>query len=394
MSNVVFRWMISSLTVCFFVVPTCTVRAQSVLAPARQSAATKRQQQWLAATPYERQRLAEKIGEDGARTFAKQKGWDIISDGLEKVVPQGPDQVCRGADGTVHVIEAKGGSSRLGWAYGHPQGSADWAVESAKRVLRSPSAGPVEKRAAQAVLESAAQSKLQVHVVRTKHCLGEPMVAVLEQTTRTSPGARRAAADAIKDLARAAQHSAGSMSHDAGRAARIAAETTDDVARSSARAGNTVLQRAAKGAVVVGAAVDVGLRVKDGVGIEQQYRAGEISQQQREVLHARNAAGMAGGWGGAAAGAWIAAQAAAPIAAATGPAAPYVEGGAAFAGSVAGYIGGEKAAAAAVEFGVRKVHAAGTTIADAAASGARTVRDAAGSVRDSVRSAWNWAWGQ
>ncbi|MBM4075800.1 MAG: hypothetical protein FJ267_09175, partial [Planctomycetes bacterium] len=140
----------------------------------REAHGTLRQKQWLNATIDQRRRLAEQLGEEGGRAYAKSKGWEPIHDGTSRGIPQGPDQVYRSADGRVHAIEAKGGTSQLGHAYGHPQGSSEWAVESAKRVMRSPNASTAEKTAAEAVLKAAAQGKLDVHVVRTSHVLGEP----------------------------------------------------------------------------------------------------------------------------------------------------------------------------------------------------------------------------
>lgn len=82
--------------------------AEAVAPPSRSAGAaaqvgTLRQQEWLKATPEQRVRIAEEIGEQGARKFAQAKGWQPILDGTEKSIPQGLDQVYRGADGTVHV---------------------------------------------------------------------------------------------------------------------------------------------------------------------------------------------------------------------------------------------------------------------------------------------------
>jgi hypothetical protein len=317
-------------------------------------------------------KLAEQLGDEGARTFAKAKAWTPVFDGTGRGLVQGPDQVYLGSDDLVHVIEAKGGSGQLGQAYGHPQGSSEWSVEAAKKVLRHSNATEAEQRGAQLILEAAAKGKLQVHVVRTSHVLGEPTVAVLEQTVKCSDDAARLAQSALDDIARAATHGI----DDAARAA-------DDVARAAAE-GSTVAKTVAKVALPVAVAVDAGLRVREGVETEQRFAAGEITLQQREVAHARNAAGMAGGWAGAWAGAELGAAggAAAGTAVAPGPGTAIggVVGG--VAGGVAGYFGGEAAAAAAAEWAVDKVHEAGTTVSE-------TAHSAAGG----VQRAWNWAWG-
>ncbi len=173
------------------------------MAVEKAAAGTVRQQQWLAATPNERVRLAEAIGDDGARAMAKAKGYDLIYDGSSRTMPQGPDQVYRGKDGRVIVYEAKGGSGQLGHAYGYPQGSTEWAVESAKRVLRSAKASEAEQRAAKEILEAAAKGKIDVHVIRTSHVLGEPTAAVLEQSMRCSDDSTRLAQAALTDIASA-----------------------------------------------------------------------------------------------------------------------------------------------------------------------------------------------
>jgi hypothetical protein len=128
----------------------------------------------------------------------------------------------------------------------------------------------------------------------------------------------------------------------------------------------TKTARAVKGAkalLVVGAVVDAVGRANQAVITEDRFARGEITQEVREIEHAKNAGGMAGGWAGALGGGWVAAQAAAPLAAMTGPAAPYVEGAAILAGGVAGYLGGEKAAEALAESAVCAVHSTGTTLA-------------------------------
>lgn len=318
------------------------------------TAGTARQQQWIKATVDQRVKLAEQLGDEGARTFAKAKGWSPVFDGKVRGVVQGPDQVYRAIDGTVHVIEAKGGSGQLGRGYGYAQGSSEWAVESAKRVLLNPAATEAERGGAVSVLEGAAKGNLQVHVVRTSHVLGEPTAAVLEQTVKSSGDTAKLAASALDDLG------------------RKSAQIADDVVRASddavrvANNGGRMLRTAAKAAVPIAVAVDGGLRISDGIETERQFQAGEISQQQREVAHAKNAAGMAGGWGGALVGAKLGAlgggAAGTVVAPGPGTAVGGVVGG--IAGGVAGYLGGETAAEAASEWAVDSVHAAETTNAE------------------------------
>ncbi len=311
-------------------------------------------------------------------------------DGVGRAIAQGPDQVYLGTDDLVHVIEAKGGSGQLGHAYGHPQGSSEWAVKSAKKVLCNSNATEAERRGAQAILESAAKGKLQVHVVRTSHILGEPTAAVLEQTVNCSDEAARLAQSALDDIARAAARGiddAAMATDDVARAAARgiddAAMATDDVARAAAESG-TVAKTLANVALPAAVALDAGFRVLDGVKVEQRFATGQITSQQREVAHAKNTSGMFGGWAGAWAGAELGATGGAAAGTAVAPGPGTAIGGLAggVAGGAAGYFAGEAAAAAAAEWAVDKVHAAGTSLSETASSAA-----------GSVQRAWNWAWG-
>lgn len=338
----------------------------------RSAAGTVRQQSWLKATAAQRVKLAEQLGDEGARAFAKAKAWIPVFDGSGRRLAQGPDQVYRGSDGLVHVVEAKGGGSQLGRAYGHSQASSEWAVEAAKKVLRHPNATDAERRGAKLVLDAAANGKLQVHVVRTSHALGEPTAAVLEQTVNCSDDAARLAQAALGDLAKTAATSVDD-----------AARTADGVAKAAAE-GSKAGKIVAKVALPVAVAVDAGFRVRDGVEIEQQFAAGKITLQHREVAHAANVAGMAGGWAGAWAGAELGAAGGAAIGTAVVPGPGTTVGAAVggLAGGVAGYVGGEAAAASAAEWAMDKVHAAGTTVSETANSAAH-----------GLQQAWNWARG-
>jgi hypothetical protein len=160
---------------------------------------TARQSAWLKATTEERIILAEALGENGAVRLARSRGWSPILDAGARTVPQGPDLVYRGADGTVLVIEAKGGSSSLNRAYGYEQGTSEWAVKSAERMAGMEGASEAEKRAAVEVLGAARDGKLQVHVMRTKPVLGEPKKAVIEQTVKCSPQATELAREGRVD---------------------------------------------------------------------------------------------------------------------------------------------------------------------------------------------------
>jgi len=354
--------------------PSSLVRAQAVVpevaaqtggSATASAAGTPRQQAWLKASIDQRARLAEQLGDEGARAFANAKGWKPIFDGTRRAFAVGPDQAYQGAGGVVHVLEAKGGNSRLGNGYGHAQGTPEWAVESAKRVLRAAKVTPAERTAAEAILRAADKGRLEVHVIRTSHVLGEPRAAVLEQSLRSAKPVARIARAALKDLT------------------KTSVQASDDVARAvtggaeAVASGSTTLKTIGKAAVGIGVAVDGVLRVGDGIETERQFADGAISQEQREVAHAKNVAGMAGGWGGAVAGAKLGAAAGGTagsmIAPGPGTAIGAAVGGTA--GGVAGYIGGEAVAEATAEWVADEVHASGTTISEAAGN------------------AWNWTAG-
>jgi len=292
---------------------------------------TARQREWLTATINERVRLAELLGEEGARAYAGKKGYEPILTKADKSLPQGFDQVYRARDGSIVVIEAKGGTSAIGRAYGCQQGTPEWAVQAAKRVAESPKASAVEKQAATLVLEAARDGKLTVQVVRTRHALGEPVVAVLESTLKAGQAEGKAAAAILEEAAVATK-----AAQAAGRAAK-SAEATSKIG-----AGASTLSKVGKAAGVVGVAVDGAIRMNSAVETEKKYQAGDLTGEERVTAHAKNAAGMAGGLGGALAGAKGGAAAGGAVGAFFGgvgaPIGAAIGGGI---GAICGYFGGE-----------------------------------------------------
>ena len=155
---------------------------------------------------------------------------------------------------------------------------------------------------------TAANGKLEVHVVRTTHTLGEPHVAKLEQTTKCSEQASRAAREAVAAAAKSANKAikeVAKASDDAARAADDVARVGDDIARLGddvARSADDVARATARSSGLVagaptilvpaGIALDAGMRVVDGIETERRFEAGEISGRERTVAHGRNAAGM------------------------------------------------------------------------------------------------------
>ena len=338
---------------------------------------TARQAQWLQASLDERVRLAERLGEEGAEALAARKGYEPLLRNRDKVLRQGFDQVYRAKDGGIVVIEAKGGTSAIGRAYGCQQGTPEWAVQAAKRVAESSKASAAEKQAARLVLEAAREGNLTAQVVRTRHVLGEPVAAVLESTLKAGQAEGKVAATVLEELgvgAKAAQS--------VGQVARTAE------ASSKAASGASTLSKVGKVVGVVGIAVDGGLRINSAMETEKKFERGEISDKERELAHAKNAAGMAGGWCGAivaaklgATGGGLAGTAVAP---GPGPAFGATLGGAA--GGVAGYFGGEAATEKTATWVVQTVHDSGTRVAD-------VVTGALWWSTTPIRGAWNRLFG-
>ncbi|MBC7351935.1 MAG: hypothetical protein H5U08_06210 [Thermogutta sp.] len=365
---------------------------------------TDRREDWIRATPEQRNPIAEKIGEEGARAYAKSRGYEPIFDGVGRTIPQGLDQVYRDPrTGEIVVIEAKGGTSPLGRAYGYEQGTKQWAIKSAERMAINPKASAVERKAGVEVIKAALRNDLRVEVVRTEHVLGRPVRVILESVHRSSECAEevRALAQAamerlrltglvVEELPRRTTVSGestekvGSVARgmetltkalpeaaeeikQAGRVGRGAVAAEEGVlqaTRGTARAAEAVemaaaaskaeraisgLGKAARAAGPVAAALDVGVRIYRSHEVEEAYQKGEITREQRNLEHAKNVTGCVGGWAGAWAGAELGGSAGAAIGTAICPGVGTAIGGAVggIAGAIGGYWAGEKGA----EFG-------------------------------------------
>jgi hypothetical protein len=306
--------------------------------------------------------MAERLGEQGATALAAKKGYRPLLTGEQKAVRQGFDQVYLAPDGRVVVVEAKGGTSALGRGYGAAQGTAEWAIKAARETLNGSKTSAAEKSATRIVLEAAEQGNLTVEVVRTRHVLGEPVAAVLESSNSVTAAERTLVSEILRDsgsLIRPAVEGTAEAAEGA-TGALIAAEGSAQAASAMEGAGHvaTVGSRLPTAAKVAGGAavvIDVGARGCDACyHVEQQYRAGEISNHDRVKAHAKNAGGFVGGWTGAWAGAEAGALAGGAGGALCGgvcaPIGAFLGG---VAGAIGGYCGGqyvgEKAAEAAVD---------------------------------------------
>ena len=84
----------------------------------------------------ERRVFSERIGELGAERYAADQKWKTLLSPHGRELRIGPDSIYwNPQSGRVHVIEAKGGSGRVGVSYGTPQGTNKNTIRSAKGIL-------------------------------------------------------------------------------------------------------------------------------------------------------------------------------------------------------------------------------------------------------------------
>ena len=192
-------------------------------------------------------------------------------------------------------------------------------------------------------------------MVRTKQILGEPTKAVLEKTSKCTKEATKLAKailpqtvvpgeSSVAALRRAPADPAEGVCHGAEAAPKTtrAAGEGAGAAEGVGTAAKT-LRVAAKGVAIAGFALDAGLRAKQSVAVERAYNAGQLSRDQRNYSHTKNAVGMAGGWGGAAAGEDLGAKGGAVVGSAICPGVGTIVGGivGGVGGGIGGYLGGE-----------------------------------------------------
>ena len=349
---------------------------------------------YVGSNPHQKKKIAEEIGERGAAWRMQRRGLKPLLKNGDKALPQGADQVWTNPKtGRVIVVEAKGGTSKPVRAYGHLQGSSEWSVEAAKRMLSSDNATRAEKEAAQEVLEAASEGNLRAEVIRTIHVQGKPTAVMVDDASDTSGDARRAARRYLDELdevlpelgsaRRGAKSGADEAAESAGRQldelADAGRHSSDDIAGAVARNGDEgallaagVTSAGVSDELVDSAGVAAKVTGKAGRGIkraagpaaalaeivvrghsswqtETAYRQEKISHAERCRQHGENlghlAGGSAGGWAGAKAGALAGAGigacfggAGAPVGAAIGAGVGAIGGGLAgdYVGGVAG----------------------------------------------------------
>lgn len=131
-----------------------------------------RRPEYLPAYPYGlegRQRIAEQIGDAGAREYARRMGFDPIYQG-QPGQGRGFDQVYKSGRQIV-VVEAKGGSSKpKDYHGGLRQGTPEYTRAVAYDRLQSPR----ERPAALAVIKAHREGRLVIQMVSTEHVYGDP----------------------------------------------------------------------------------------------------------------------------------------------------------------------------------------------------------------------------
>jgi len=337
---------------------------------------TPKQLQWQQSSIQNRILIAEKIGEEGAKAFASVKGYEPILNDADKAIRQGFDQVYRAKDGSIVVIEAKGGTSPIGRAYGCEQGTPEWTVKAAKHIIENSKASVLEKETAKMVLDAAKNGNLTTLVVRTKHILGQPYAAVLESTTKAGEAESKLAKSILEEIKTASNPKPlpTTISRVPDKTVKPAPSTSttssnDKVSLDKISTGGKVLKTVTKGLLVIDVAYDVNEIWDESKNKAEQYSNGSITQQQREIAQAKNVGGGVGGLTGGIYGAGTGAEGGAVIGSFFGPVGTAVGGFVGgFVGGVTGAIVGDKVVREAAGGATRAIHSTGTTIKDGASS--------------------------
>ncbi len=304
--------------------------------------------------------VMELIGEEGAELYCEQRGYKPLLKHTEKQYLHGWDQVWFDAKRReVVCIEAKGGAGRL-----RPgQETIDHAIQSAKRMLRSPKATARERKAAQLVLEYAERGRLRVEVIHTPKAGARPKLVRVKQASRYDRQLAREILDTLqregklplprgtygRPYAQLRREVTGGAKHapQTGKGARRLPRRLGKVAATEDALGSTqglrratkVARKAGKGLGIVVVATEVAAYGIDAYQIEKQYQRGAISHSQRVEAHVKLGARTAGGAAGGAAGAWVGAYTGAAIGSAAGPVGTVVGG---VVGGIAGAVGGSE----------------------------------------------------
>ena len=337
---------------------------------------TSKQLEWQQSSIQNRILISEKIGEDGAKAFASMRGYEPILNDADKAIRQGFDQVYRAKDGSIVVIEAKGGTSPIGRAYGCEQGTPEWTVKAAKHIIENSKASVLEKETAKMVLDAAKNGNLTTLVVRTKHILGQPYAAVLESTTKAGEAESKLAKSILEEIKTASNPkplptTITRVPDKTVKPVKPAPTTTsnDKGSLDKISTSGQLLKTVTKGLLVIDVAYDVNEIWNESKNKAEQYSNGSITQQQREIAQAKNVGGGVGGLTGGIYGAGAGAEGGAVIGSFFGPVGTAVGGFVGgFVGGVTGAIVGDKVVREAAGGATSAIHSTGTTIKDGASS--------------------------
>ena len=125
------------------------------------------------ASTEERRKISQRKGERGAARYAGDQRWKTLLSPHGRILVIGPDSTYWDShSGKVRVIEAKGGSGRIGVFRGVRQGTNPNTIRSAKFVLISLNASWNEKLQAARIIKAAQKGHLTTGVVATRHQSG------------------------------------------------------------------------------------------------------------------------------------------------------------------------------------------------------------------------------
>ena len=335
---------------------------------------TSKQLEWQQSSIQNRILISEKIGEDGSKAFASMRGYEPILNDADKAIRQGFDQVYRAKDGSIVVIEAKGGTSPIGRAYGCEQGTPEWAVRAAKHITENSKTSVLEKETAKMVLDAAKNGNLTTLVVRTKHILGQPYAAVLESTMKVGDAEIKLAKSILEEINTASNPkplptTITRVPDKTVKPATSSTSSNDKGSLDKISTGGQALKTASKALPVIAVAYEGYQRVNESKNIEEQYSNGSITEEQREVGHVKNVAGGVGGLTGALVGVGPGAEVGAAIGTIGGPVGIAVGGFVGgVAGGVTGAIVGDKVVGEVASYATSAIHSTGTTIKSGASS--------------------------
>jgi hypothetical protein len=131
-----------------------------------------------AGSVYNKARLIEQIGDEGARRYAQTMGYKPLFQG-QVGQGRGFDQVYQKGQQVI-IVEAKGGGSPLKQYHGYMQGTKEYALAVSNNTLKSSNASWDAKNSAFKVILAAENGQLVSQIVRTEHVQGTPTKTTVE----------------------------------------------------------------------------------------------------------------------------------------------------------------------------------------------------------------------